>query len=242
MSHDARGVLVLGARNLGGAMAREFQAAGWRAAAVSRTEESLEGARAAGALGITADAADLGSLRAALEEARRGLGRLDAVVNAVSASRPPAGGGAFGGGPLADATPEGFEGWTAAVARQAFVFLSAGMAALGDGGGALVQVTGGSARRANPGRGLWAAGSAAVRALTQAAALEGRERGIHVGLLIVDGVIGSPKTAAMTRDMPPDAVADQDAIARAAVFLAEQPPGALTHELQVTPAGDRWVP
>ncbi|CAA9505391.1 MAG: hypothetical protein AVDCRST_MAG13-2499, partial [uncultured Solirubrobacteraceae bacterium] len=166
MSHDARGVLVLGARNLGGAMAREFQAAGWRAAAVSRTEESLEGARAAGALGITADAADLGSLRAALEEARRGLGRLDAVVNAVSASRPPAGGGAFGGGPLADATPDGFEGWTAAVARQAFVFLSAGMAALGDGGGALVQVTGGSARRANPGRGLWAAGSAAVRALT----------------------------------------------------------------------------
>jgi len=46
----------------------------------------------------------------------------------------------------------------------------------------------------------------------------------------------------MARSMPRDAVADQDAIARAAVYLAEQPPGALTHELQVTPAGDRWVP
>ncbi len=241
MSHDPRGVLVLGARNLGGAMAREFMAAGWRAAAVSRTDESLEGVRGDGALGLTADAADLEALRAAIEEARTGLGRIDAIVNAVSASRPPAGGGAFGGGPLEDATLEGFEGWTAAVARQAFVFLSAGMAALPDGG-TLVQVTGGSARRANPGRGLWAAGSAAVRALTQAAALEGRARGILVGLLIVDGVIGSPKTAAMTRDMPQDAVADQDAIARAAVYLADQPAGALTHELQVTPAGDRWVP
>lgn len=241
MSPDARGVLVLGARNLGGAMARQFMAAGWRAAAVSRTPASLEGPRADGVLGITADAADPEALRAAIDEARSALGRIDAIVNAVSASRPPAGGGAFGGGPLRLATLEGFEGWTAAVARQAFVFLSAGMAALPDGG-ALVQVTGGSARRANPGRGLWAAGSAAVRALTQAAALEGKDRGIHVGLLIVDGVIGSPKTAAMTRDMPPEAVADQDAVARAAVYLAEQPAGALTHELQVTPAGDRWVP
>ncbi len=241
MSHDPQGVLVLGARNLGGAVARAFMAAGWRAAAVSRSPEGLEGVRSDGALGITADAADLEALRAAIDEARAGLGRIDAIVIAVSASRPPAGGGAFGGGPLAGATLEGFEGWTAAVARQAFVFLSAGMAALPDGG-TLVQVTGGSARRANPGRGLWAAGSAAVRALTQAAALEGRERGIHVGLLIVDGVIGSPKTAAMTRDMPPEAVADQDAIARAALYLAQQPAGALTHELQVTPAGDRWVP
>jgi NAD(P)-dependent dehydrogenase (short-subunit alcohol dehydrogenase family) len=241
MSHDPQGVLVLGARNLGGAVARAFMAAGWRAAAVSRSPESLEGVRSDGALGITADAADLEALRAAIDEARAGLGRIDAIVNAVSASRPPAGGGAFGGGPLAGATLEGFEGWTAAVARQAFAFLSAGMAALPDGG-TLVQVTGGSARRANPGRGLWAAGSAAVRALTQAAALEGRGRGIHVGLLIVDGVIGSPKTAAMTRDMPPEAVADQDAIARAALYLAQQPAGALTHELQVTPAGDRWVP
>jgi len=222
-------------------MARAFMAGPWRAAAVSRSPESLEGVRRDGALAITADASDPEALRAAIEEAREGLGRLDAIVNAVSASRPPAGGGAFGGGPLSLATLEGFEGWTAAVARQAFVFLSAGMAALPDGG-TLIQVTGGSARRANPGRGLWAAGSAAVRALTQAAALEGKERGIHVGLLIVDGVIGSSKTAGMTREMPADAVADQDAIARAAVYLAGQSRGALTHELQVTPAGDRWVP
>jgi hypothetical protein len=48
---------------------------------------------------------------------------------------------------------------------------------------------GGSSRRAIPGRGLWAAGAFGVRALTQAAALELRERGIHVALLIVDAGI-----------------------------------------------------
>ena len=52
-----------------------------------------------------------------------------------------------------------------------------------------MQVTGGSSRRAMPGRGLWAAGAFGVRALTQAAALELRERGIHVALLIVDAGI-----------------------------------------------------
>jgi len=236
-----RAALVLGARHLGGAVARRFVAAGWRVVAVSRGEESLAGLRAEGIAGLTADAADLDALRDVISRARDELGRLDVIVNAVSASRPPDDGKPFGGGPLGDATLAGFDGWTTAVSRQAFVFLSAGMAALGPGG-TLVQVTGGSARRANPGRGLWAAGSAAVRALTQAAALEGKERGIHVGLLIVDGIIGSPKTAAMTRDAAPDALADQDAVAGAVVYLAEQRPGAQTHELQVTPAGDRWLP
>jgi nucleoside-diphosphate-sugar epimerase len=36
----------------------------------------------------------------------------------------------------------------------------------------LIQVTGGSARRAMAGRGLWAAGAFGVRAITNAAALE----------------------------------------------------------------------
>ena len=63
-----------------------------------------------------------------------------------------------------------------------------------------MQVTGGSARRAMPGRGLWAAGAFGVRALTQAAALELREHRIHVALLIVDA--GSTARAATTRAAP----------------------------------------
>lgn len=239
--NERRGVLVLGARNLGGAVAQRFCADGWAVAAVSRGEDSLAGVRGAGVHGITADAADPDGLRGAIGEARAVLGRLDVIVNAVSASRPPDDGTGFGGGALAEATLAGFEGWTIAPARQCFVFLSAGLEALGEGG-ALVQVTGGSARRANPGRGLWAAGCGAVRTLTHAAALEGKQRGIHVGLLIVDGVIGSPKTEAFTREMDADAIADQDAVADAAFTLATQRHGALTHELQVTPIGDRWVP
>ncbi len=231
-------LVVLGARNLGGAILGHHLNNGWRGAAVARSAETLETVRAAGGLPLAADASDPAELRDALERARAEFGRLDLIVNAVSAARPTKA-GPFGGGPLGEATVEDFRGWTGAVAEQAFVFLSEGVRA---GATTLVQVTGGSARRAMPGRGLWAAGAAATRALVHAAAQELRADGIHVALLIVDATIDSPKTAAMTAGRPENESADQAEIARAVEYLAGQSPRAFTHELVVTPAGDRWVP
>lgn len=238
----ANTVAVLGARNLGGAIIDHFLREGWNAAAIARSEETLERVRSRGAVGLAADASDPEMLANALQGARRELGSLDAVVNAVSASRPP-GGGPFGGGELAAADLAAFQGWTVAVAQQAFVFLSAGSRALREsGGGTLIQITGGSARRAIPGKGLWAAGAFATRALVQAAAQELRSEGIHVALLAVDATIESPKTAAFTREQPREALADMDEVAAAVAFLVDQGPRGLTHELVVTPAGERWVP
>jgi NADP-dependent 3-hydroxy acid dehydrogenase YdfG len=86
-----------------------------------------------------------------------------------------------------------------------------------------------------PGRGLWGAGAFAVRALTQAAALELREHRIHVALLIVD--------ARIDRSDGTDAdSADPASLADAVLYLASQSPRAMTHELQVTPALDNWTP
>jgi NAD(P)-dependent dehydrogenase (short-subunit alcohol dehydrogenase family) len=231
-------LVVLGARNLGGAILGHHINNGWRGAAVARSVETLETVRAAGGLPLQADASDPDELRAALERARAEFGPIDLIVNAVSAARPirP---GPFGGGTLAEATVEDFRGWTGAVAEQAFVFLSEGVRA---GASTLIQVTGGSARRAMAGRGLWAAGAAATRALVHAAAQELRADGIHVALLIVDATIDSPKTASMTAGRAENETADQAEIARAVEYLAGQSARALTHELVVTPAGDRWLP
>jgi NAD(P)-dependent dehydrogenase (short-subunit alcohol dehydrogenase family) len=238
----AKTVVVLGARNLGGAIIDHFLELGWNAAGVARSDDTLERVRQQGALPIGADAAEVSSLSQALSTARQEFGSLDAVVNSVTAARPTTA-GPFGGGPLATADLEAFHGWTVAVAEQAFVFLSVGAAALGEGsGGALIQITGGSARRAMPGRGLWAAGAFATRALVQAAAQELRREGIHVALLAVDATIESPKTAAFTRDVARDALGEMGQVAGAVSFLVQQKPRALTHELVVTPAGERWVP
>ena len=238
-------LLVLGASNLGGPILGHLRDAGWSGAAVARSEETLQRVRASGALALEADAADPEALRAAIERARAELGGLDLLVNAVSASRPPRGGsGGFGGGPVADATIADWRGWGAAVAEQGFAFLSESARALREQGrgGTIVQITGGSSRRAMPGRGLWSAGAQSVRALVHAAAQELREDGIHVALLVVDATIESSKTAGSARDTPRDALADQAEIASAVAYLAGQSRRGWSHELTVTPAGDRWTP
>jgi NAD(P)-dependent dehydrogenase (short-subunit alcohol dehydrogenase family) len=234
--------VVLGARNLGGAITRDLLARGVRVATVARTQADLALLEHEGAVPIPGDAEDAEDLSDALRRAAAAIGPPDLIVNAVSASRPPEDGSGFGGGPVAAASMAGFDGWAVAVARQAFVFLGAGAHALEGRVGALVQVTGGPARRANPRRGLVAAGGAAVRALTHAAAQELREAGIHVALLIVDGIIESPKTARLSAGLPVDALVRQEDVVEAVYFLATQSARGSTHELVITPVGDRWLP
>ena len=232
--------VVFGARNLGGAIIDHLLARGWQVAGVARSEETAEKVRGQGALGIAADASDPEAVRAALGRVRDELGAPSLLVNAVAAARPTRE-GPFGGGKLAEATVEDFRGWTVAVAEQAFVFLSEGIKVLGEGG-TIIQVTGGSSRRAMPERGLWSAGAQATRALVQGAAQELAEQGIHAALLVVDATIQSPKTAGFARDVPEEGLADQESVAQAVEYLATQTPRAWTHELQVTPRLDRWVP
>jgi NAD(P)-dependent dehydrogenase (short-subunit alcohol dehydrogenase family) len=234
--------VVLGARNLGGAITRDLLASGTRVATVARTPADLKALEAEGTIAIRADASDPVQLRDALERAAGELGPLDLIVNAVSAARPPGDGTGFGGGAVAAASMAGFDGWTLPAARQAFVFLRAGAHTLEGRHGTLIQVTGAPARRANPQRGLIAAGMAGIRALAHASAQELRATGIHVALLIVDGIIESPKTASMSAGMQLDALVRQQDVVHAVRFLATQSPRGMTHELVITAAGDRWLP
>jgi NAD(P)-dependent dehydrogenase (short-subunit alcohol dehydrogenase family) len=124
-----------------------------------------------------------------------------------------------------------------------FNVLRVGTRVLGDQGrGTLVQVTGGSARRGMAGRGPWAAAAFATRALAQAAALEAREQGVHVALLIVDATIESEKTAGWLEGKPDEASASELDVVGAIRYLEGQSPRGWTHELQITPSLDRWVP
>jgi NAD(P)-dependent dehydrogenase (short-subunit alcohol dehydrogenase family) len=238
------GVVVLGARNLGGAILDRFLADGWRAAAVAQSADTLEAIRTRGATALEADATDPDALAAALARARDELGSLEVLVNAVSVGRPrppeP-----FGGGPLADASLEAFRHWGVATAELAFTFLSVGARALrAGGGGVLVQITNGTARRPEPGSGAWSAGHAALRSLVQTAAEELRGEGIRACALIVDGPIDSPKNAARlaAEQVPPAATLAQDEIADAVAALAAQGPRGLSYELVLTAVGRRWVP
>jgi NAD(P)-dependent dehydrogenase (short-subunit alcohol dehydrogenase family) len=237
-------LLTLGARNLGGAIAGHFAAQGWDVAAVARSQETVDklAERMPDALGLIADATDPDQVAEATTKAAGRFGSLDLIVNAVSPGMRSQ--GQFGGGPLIESTAEDFEHYATEVIRSVYAFLSAGARALQQqgGGGTLIQITGGSSRRALPGKGPWAAGAFGSRALAQAAALELRPHGIHAALLVVDATIRSPKTAAYTQDAAEDELAEQEDVARAVDYLASQAPSAWTHELVLTPRGDTWTP
>jgi NAD(P)-dependent dehydrogenase (short-subunit alcohol dehydrogenase family) len=231
--------VILGARNLGGAILDRLLADGWSAAAVAQSDDTLAAVEARGALALRADATSPDELAQALRRAGVELGGLDLLVDAVSVAQFVPG-EPWGGGPLAEATLERFERWTKRVAQVGFVFLSEGARALREhGGGTLVQITNASARKPAPGAGLWSAGHHATRALTLAAAQELREEGIHVCLLVVAAPIDSPKVAARlaAEGVPKEATADQAEIAAAVAYVAAQGARGVTYELELTAAG-----
>jgi len=224
-----RSAVVFGARNLGRAVIELLVSDGWAVTGVARSRSTLDGVSAAGALAVEADVTDPASVYGVLEQAAAAYGGKRT--------------GPFGGGPIAEADLDAFDSWAAAPARAAFSFLSAGgKFAIAQGRTAtLVQVTGGSARRAMPGRGLWAAGSFGVRAITNAAALELRSQGIQVTLLIVDAGI-QPLDGSTRAGASPEALADPRRIADAVLFLANQDARSATHELLLTPLAENWTP
>jgi NAD(P)-dependent dehydrogenase (short-subunit alcohol dehydrogenase family) len=236
-----RTLLVFGARNLGRAIAEHFAEQGWNVAGAARSQDSLKPFAETFPDGLTieGDAGDPAFVADACARTRERFGSLDLLVNATSPGMRTQ--GAFGGGPLLEATKEDFEHYANGVTSLAFAFLSGGAKALADGG-TLVQITGGSSRRAMPGKGPWAAGAFGTRALTQAASLELRDHGIHAALLIVDATIRSPKTSAYTGGAPEDGLAEQRDVARAVDFLQAQAPSAWTHELVLTPRADTYTP
>lgn len=217
-------VLVFGARNLGRVIAEHLIGQGWDATGVARSESTAE---AFPGRGITADLTDVAEMKRAVEEA----GAFDLAVNAMSPK------GRFGGGDLITTDDDAMAPYLEQLLPEVFGFFRLCGGSLAErGGGTLVQVTGGSARRALPGRAPWGAGAAATRALSQAAANELRERNVHVALLVCDGSFGGPGD-----DHDGNRI-DTRELARAVQYLHEQGRSAWTHEIVVTPVGDRWTP
>ena len=217
-------LLVFGARNLGRVIAEHLMAQGWEATGVARSEETVA---AFPGRGVQADLTDREQMQRVVAEA----GDFDLAVNAYSPK------GRFGGGDLTTTDDDAMAPYLEQLLPEVFAFYRLCGAALAKrGSGTIVQVTGGSARRALPGRAPWASGAAATRALSQAAANELKPQGVHAALLVCDGSFGSAGD-----DQGGERI-DTIELAKAVQYLHEQGRSAWTHELVVTPVGDRWTP
>ncbi|MGD0959920.1 MAG: hypothetical protein ABSB19_08940 [Methylomonas sp.] len=64
--------------------------------------------------------------------------------------------------------------------------------------------------------------------------------GVHVALLIVDGVVDTPATRAMAPNQPDGFFLQADAIADTVFHLTRQKPSAWSSEIEVRPFAEHW--
>ena len=216
------------------AMARRFAADGYRLALIGRRRDVLEAlaAEVPGSRAVPGDAGDPASLRASLAAIRDEMGPVDVLLY-------NAGSGQWGH--FEEITAEGLEtGWRVNVLGLMVAGQAVVPEMLARGGGAIV-VTGATASlRGAAGTAAFAPAKAGQRALAQSMARHLGPKGVHVGLVILDGVVDLATTRARMPDKPDEFFLDPVAIAEAAHFLAHQPPSAWTFELDLRPFGERW--
>jgi NAD(P)-dependent dehydrogenase (short-subunit alcohol dehydrogenase family) len=234
MSQDTKNALVVGVGpGLGAAAGRRLAADGYRVALAARRVDRLtELAVQLGGLAVAMDATNPASIEAGIARVEEDLGEIHTVVwNVV--------GGGFG-----DLENVGIENLDLAFttnARGLFVLakrLVPAMAARGDG--ALI-ITGATASlRGKPFTTAFAPGKAAQRSLAQSLARQYGKHGVHVALIIVDGMVDLPSTRERMPDTPQEAFVCPEGYADAMSFLLNQRRGAWSFELDIRPHVENW--
>jgi len=218
----------------GAALARRFAAGGHRVAMLARSEDRLSELTSAipGARGYAADVGDPAAVRDAFARIRTDLGPVDTLLY-------NAGSGVFA--PFLDTPPELFEAAWRVNALGLLLCAREVAPAMVEAGRGTILVTGATASlRGGVNFAAFAPAKAAQRSLAQSMARSLGPHGIHVGYVIVDGVIDIPITRAMLSDRPDDFFLSPDAIAETFWLLAHQDRSAWTFELDVRPFGEKW--
>src|SRR3954463_9707608 len=97
MQAEQRSAVVFGARNLGRAVIELLVSDGWAVTGVARSQSTLDGVSAAGALALEADVTDPASVYGVLDPGAAAQGGVALVVNAAAAYGGDRS-GPFGGG------------------------------------------------------------------------------------------------------------------------------------------------
>lgn len=234
MTESSKTALVVGVGpGLGAAAARRLKAEGYRVALASRTASKLEAlATELGGMAVSIDATDPASVRAGIAAVEEAYGPIHAVVWNV-------GSGLFGD--LEKVDLDGLDRGFGTNARGLFVLAKTLLPAMAERGDGALIITGATASlRGKPFTTAFAAGKAAQRSLAQSFARQYGKHGVHVALIIVDGMVDLPRTRASMPDTPAEAFVSPDGYADAVAFLLGQRRSAWTFELDIRPHVENW--
>ncbi len=218
----------------GAALARRFAEGGYGVALLARTASKVEdlAQQLEGAKAYACDVSDPASVSTVFSAIAAELGTVDVLLF-------NAGSGVFKS--IEEITPADFEvswrinAYGSLLCSQAVI---PGMKARGSG---TILFTGATASlRGNKRTAAFAPAKAAQRSLAESMARTLWPIGIHVGLLIVDGVVDLPRTRQAMPDKNDDFFVDPAGLAETAWFFAHQNRRAWSFEVEVRPFGENW--
>ena len=108
------------------------------------------------------------------------------------------------------------------------------------GAGSIVFIGATASRRGNVKTAAFAPAKAAQRSLAESMARHLWPAGVHVALLILDGVVDLARTRQMMPGKPDSFFIKPDEVAEAALQLVRQPRSVWTFEQDVRPFGETW--
>ncbi len=218
----------------GAALARRFAAEGFAVALLARRTElsqeiagTLPGARA-----YACDVSDAASVKAAFAAIRGDLGQVEVLVY-------NAGTGVWGN--IEEVSAEDFEtSWRVNTLGAFLVSKEVVPAMKAAKRGSIVFIGATASRRGNVKTAAFAPAKAAQRSLAESMARYLWPAGVHVSIIVVDGVVDLPFTRQRMPGKPDTFFIKPDDVAETALMLTKQKPSAWSFEVEARPFGEAW--
>jgi NAD(P)-dependent dehydrogenase (short-subunit alcohol dehydrogenase family) len=226
-------ILGVGPGN-GEAFARRFSGDGYAVALMARRAELTAklAAELRGAMAYPCDVADEASVEAAFAKMRAEIGDADVLIF-------NAGSGVWGN--VEEVKADDLErSWRINTLGLFLAGRQAIPAMKQKGRGTIIVVGATASRRGAAGTAAFAQSKMAQRALAESMARHLWPAGIHVALIVVDGVVGGPVTRSRFTDRADDFFIDPVGVAAIAADLAKQDSAAWSFEVEARPFKEKW--
>ena len=218
----------------GEALARRFAADGYALALMARRTDLTTklASKLKRAKSYACDVAEAASVEVAFAAARADLGEVDALIY-------NAGSGAWGH--VEEVKAEDMErSWRVNTLGLFLTAQQAIPAMRRKGEGAIIVVGATASRRGAAGAAAFAQAKMAQRALAESMARHLWPVGVHVALIVVDGVVGGPVMRSRFQERPDDFFIDPAGVATIAADLVAQDRSAWSFEVEARPFAEKW--
>lgn len=236
ISFERRPIAVIAGAGPGNgqAIARRFADAGYVLALLGRNAEKTQelAKKIPQAVGYGCDVSDSSEVSSVFSRIRSDLGAIDVLVfNAGSAIFAD----------IETVTAEQFEAsWRVNALGGLLCSQAVIPEMIARGTGHILFIGATASRRGGAQMAAFAPAKAAQRSLAESMARQLWPKGVHVALIIIDGIVDTPATRAYVPDRPVESLVSPDAVAHTAYELTRQDHRGWSFEVEVRPFLEKW--